>query len=379
MPVPFYGILSHTWGPSDEEVTLENIQDGGTVPHRKQPSYEKLHFTHCKAAEDGLLYFWIDTCCIKKSDSTELQRSLNSMFYWYQRAARCYVYLEDVSEHDFIDEQYAWKTAFSRSKWFKRGWTLQELIAPKSVMFYSQEGRLLGDKQSLAETLAVVTGISTTALLGADLSRFSKEARLSWANGRVTKVPEDAAYSLLGIFGVTLPMFYADGEYEVRKRAALEELDSTIERASLRAGKTKDLVRIGGASYDDLKVLDKAQLEQLDCELSAYAAWFFNKAMLSWKDTVASYDFFGFFFDWGSSAEFNMGSLLRDFGVGYDPPAPIRSPVQDDIAWENRAAITLTAHEIALLPSLESFWYEDGSTAARTLIDLKIWLGKWEA
>ncbi|KAF9700714.1 hypothetical protein EKO04_001298 [Ascochyta lentis] len=371
--VPFYGILSHTWGPEDEEVTLESIQDAGTFYRRKKPSYEKLHFTRYKAAEDGLFYFWIDTCCIKRSDSTELQRSLNSMFYWYQRAARCYVYLEDVSEHDFVEEQYPWKTAFSKSKWFKRGWTLQELIAPKSVVFYSKEGKPLGDKQSLVETLAVVTGVPTTALLGGNLSRFSKQARLSWADGRVTKIPEDAAYSLIGIFGVTLPMFYADGDYEVRKRAALEELDLTIDRASSRAGKPQDVVRIGGACWDDLKILDKTRLEQLDWELSAYAVWLFGEvelpldtspaARLRCKEVTGDQRFW---------AEQKLQGLLGEFGVGYDHSAHYRNHQQEGLdMW--------IAPNIAKVQRLESAWHSCGPTAARTLIDLKVWLGKWKA
>lgn len=100
--VPFYAILSHTWGAADEEVTFERIKNANTS---KSCEFVKLDFTREKAAEDGLIYYWIDTCCIKKSDRTELQRSLNSMFFWYQRAARCYVWLEDVSNEDYVSER----------------------------------------------------------------------------------------------------------------------------------------------------------------------------------------------------------------------------------------------------------------------------------
>ncbi|KAF3037795.1 hypothetical protein E8E12_005066 [Didymella heteroderae] len=120
--------------------------------------------------------------------------------------------------------------------------------------YMSREGRRLGDKKSLVDTLAAVTGVPSTALLGADLSRFSKEARLSWARKRSTKVPEDAAYSLIGIFGVTLPLLYADGNNADRKRAALFELDVVIERAAKKSNRPADLVRNGGVSWEDLGV-----------------------------------------------------------------------------------------------------------------------------
>ena len=138
---PFYAILSHTWGRDEDEVKFEDIQDG---PRDKgdtsKPGYEKLRFCQEKVEKDGLVYFWIDTCCIEKSYSSELQRSLASMFYWYQRAARCYVYLCDVSIYESTEHTDSeWEQAFSRSRWFKRGWTLQELIAPKSVSFFQGE------------------------------------------------------------------------------------------------------------------------------------------------------------------------------------------------------------------------------------------------
>lgn len=370
--VPFYAILSHTWRQG-EEITFEDLADPSGADLAHKSGYWKLLFMSEKAKQDGLLWFWIDTCCIKKSDSTELHRSLNSMFYWYQRAVRCYVDLEDISVNDFVEEQYPWKTAFSKSRWFKRGWTLQELIAPESVVFYSKEGVRLGDKHSLAVTLAEVTGIPTTALLGADLKRFSKETRFSWASGRVTKIPEDAAYSLIGIFGVMLPMYYADGDYTARKAAALEELDVKIEQAATRNGKPEDVVRIGGASWEDLKLLDKAQLATLDWKLSDYAIWLFNEVDLpldkspsarqKHKDSTKDARYW---------AEQKLQVLLRSFGVGYDHSAHYRNYAQDQ--FDIRAA-----PNIAKTQRLESTWHTCGLIAVRTLIDLKIWMGKWES
>ncbi|TGO45299.1 hypothetical protein BCON_0404g00030 [Botryotinia convoluta] len=78
--VPPYAILSHTWGPNDEEVTFEDILNGtGEV----KPGYEKIRFCGEQARQDRLEYFWIDICCINKGDDAELLQSINSMFCWY--------------------------------------------------------------------------------------------------------------------------------------------------------------------------------------------------------------------------------------------------------------------------------------------------------
>lgn len=225
--VPFYAVLSHTWDHDDAEVTFEDIEDETRdFDDRSKPGFDKLRFCWEKAELDGLRYFWIDTCCIKKSDSSELQRSLNSMFYWYRRAVRCYVLLSAVSVRiPRGGEKLDAVEAFKDSKWFRRGWTLQELIAPSSVVFYSKEGSRLGDKQELEKAVAAVTKIPIMALQGVKLSYFSKQERFSWAEHRTTTVPEDAAYCLLGIFNVRMHTSYADGIYSERKKEALYELD----------------------------------------------------------------------------------------------------------------------------------------------------------
>src|SRR6266480_4020995 len=143
--IPPYAILSHTW-KDGEEVSLEDLIDG---TGKDKAGYDKIRFCRKQAAHDGLRYFWVDTCCIDKSNNTELAEAINSMFRWYQDAARCYVYLSDVSVGSSVgDDEFArrWKTAFKKSRWFTRGWTLQELIAPVSVEFFSVEGERLGDK-----------------------------------------------------------------------------------------------------------------------------------------------------------------------------------------------------------------------------------------
>src|SRR5271155_2034114 len=92
--IPAYAILSHTWGDDGQEFTFEDLAKGAG---KSKPGYRKIRFCGEQAARDGLRYFWVDTCCIDKSDAAELQSAINSMFQWYKNAARCYVYLPDVS------------------------------------------------------------------------------------------------------------------------------------------------------------------------------------------------------------------------------------------------------------------------------------------
>ncbi|KAH7070472.1 heterokaryon incompatibility protein-domain-containing protein [Paraphoma chrysanthemicola] len=200
--VPPYAILSHTWGPSDEEVSYHDVVSG---TWREKPTQCKLTFCREQAAKDGLDYFWIDTCCIDKSSSADLSEAINSMFAWYQNAAVCYAFLSDV-HHDRRS------IALSASKWFTRGWTLQELLAPRRVVFYSSEWKALGSKEELKAQLHSITKIPTEALEGTPLSHFSIAQRMSWAANRVTTRIEDCAYSLMGIFDVNMPLLYGEKE-----------------------------------------------------------------------------------------------------------------------------------------------------------------------
>jgi hypothetical protein len=225
--IPQYAILSHTWGADQEEVNFRDI-----IKHsgKSKTGYKKLHFCRKQAANDGLQFFWIDTCCIDKSSSAELSEAINSMFRWYHKAARCYAYLSDVSTGSSQNNQ-----SIQQSRWFRRGWTLQELIAPTSVEFFSVEGYRLGDKQSLQQTLCEITGIPVKALQGSPLSQFPVNERMSWAERRETKREEDAAYSLLGIFDIHMPLIYGEGREKAfsRLRREIEEVSSNVKLALL--------------------------------------------------------------------------------------------------------------------------------------------------
>ncbi|KAH7364005.1 HET domain-containing protein [Rhexocercosporidium sp. MPI-PUGE-AT-0058] len=154
-----YVILSHRWGA--EEVTFKDLTDSTS---KSKAGYGKIQFCGERARRNSLQYFWVDTCCIDKSDAIELQEAINSMFRWYRDATKCYVYLLDT---------------FRKSAWFSRGWTLQELIAPASVDFFSKEGELIGNKASLERNICEITGIPASALRGDPLSNFSVAERMS--------------------------------------------------------------------------------------------------------------------------------------------------------------------------------------------------------
>lgn len=220
-PIPPYAILSHTWREG-EEVTFGDLMDG---TGKNKTGYNKIQFCGQQAERDGLRYFWVDTCCINKSNHVELQEAINSMFRWYQNAAKCYVYLSDVStaKRKVGDEslKFTWEPAFRASRWFTRGWTLQELLAPTLVEFFSQERKKLGDRRLLKQQIREITGIPDAALEGAPLSQFSDKERFRWIQCRHTKVEEDKAYSLLGIFDVEMPLRYGEGSASAFKR--LEE------------------------------------------------------------------------------------------------------------------------------------------------------------
>ena len=216
--IPRYAILSHTWGVDTEEVTFKDIMDGTGAG---KPGYEKIRFCGEQARRDGLRHFWIDTCCIDKSNSSELSEAVNSMFRWYGDAARCYVYLSDVSQ-DSNDEFSQWESDFRKSRWFTRGWTLQELLAPASVEFFSKEGQKIGNKKSLQRYIREITGIPVKALQGSPLSGFSIAERISWQENRETTRKEDKAYSLLGICEVHMPLIYGEGRENAFKRLRKE-------------------------------------------------------------------------------------------------------------------------------------------------------------
>jgi hypothetical protein len=257
--IPPYAILSHTWGA--DEVLYSHICEAGYKPG----SSAKVDGCCTQAARDGLDYVWIDTCCIDKSSSAELSEAINSMFAWYRDSVVCYAFLADVPDDgngtggggheggrargksgsddnganddtssDDGFKGYGPDSAFAKSRWFTRGWTLQELLAPDNVVFFSASWSVIGSKirpdpaitgrllpnpstgQMAREirALPTITGIPGDCfnVSWPDFRTASVAQKMSWAAGRKTTRREDRAYSLLGIFGVNMPMLYGEGD-----------------------------------------------------------------------------------------------------------------------------------------------------------------------
>lgn len=208
--VPRYVILSHTWG--QEEVTFRDIQD--LKKARTKKGFQKIEQCCNKAQSDGFQWVWIDTCCIDKSSSAELSEVINSMYKWYRNSEICYAYLEDVGwKNTYLPGDATFPSyLLKKSRWFKRGWTLQELIAPSIVEFYTSEWHEIGTKFSLLETISERTRINRKVLENSYLlDNFNVASRMSWAADRETTRIEDEAYCLMGLFGVNMPLLYGEG------------------------------------------------------------------------------------------------------------------------------------------------------------------------
>ncbi|KAI0854040.1 HET-domain-containing protein [Daldinia vernicosa] len=253
---PEYAILSHTWG--DGEVLFQDIQNQQDSAWEQKRGFKKVRESCRRAKLDGYKYIWIDTCCIDKSSSAELSESINSMFAWYESAYVCYAFLEDI--HDLA--------GLPQSRWFTRGWTLQELIAPNDVRFYNKRWELLGDRYTLSSQIAKRTGIDVNMLtlnhavdnrpwkehklgyyervydgrydlgnctscgawnqsIGSVVANYCVAQKMSWVSSRQTTRAEDMAYCLLGIFNVNMTLIYGEGF-----RAAFRRLQEEILKRS---------------------------------------------------------------------------------------------------------------------------------------------------
>lgn len=215
---PQYAILSHTWG--EEEVTLADL---GRRSRTKLQGWSKLVRCCRRAAADGWHWVWIDTCCIDKSNSSELSEAINSMFRWYEAAQICYAYLADVPPlprgganstasryvQDFSRARAHWAETFAKSRWFTRGWTLQELLAPVFLLFLDHDWGTIASREAMSSHIERATGIGENQLRA--FRSCSVATKIAWAAGRRTTREEDRAYSLLGVLGVNMPLIYGEG------------------------------------------------------------------------------------------------------------------------------------------------------------------------
>jgi hypothetical protein len=220
--IPKYAILSHRWGSPEDEILFHDI---GQEHASSKAAYGKVLNACHHAKSDGYEYIWIDTCSIDKSSSAELSEAINSMFQFYAESEVCYAFLSDINidslpKHATAEsepDETLWQStefqkAFSSSSWFTRGWTLQELIAPKNVRFFDSKWKCLGTKVELVNLIFSITGIGVGYLLGwLPIATASIAHRMSWVATRITTRTEDIAYCMLGIFSVNMPLLYGEG------------------------------------------------------------------------------------------------------------------------------------------------------------------------
>ena len=178
-----------------------------------------------QAKADGHKWIWIDTCCIDKTSSADLSEAINSMYKWYRESEVCYAFLNDV--HDGPSEKQHNFPQMAKSKWFERGWTLQELVAPNKVEFLDSAWRVFARKEETLDTLVSITGISKVCLESPYPILYEPIAvRLSWASCRKTSRGEDLAYCLLGLLDVNMPLLYGEGPKSAFRRLMSEVVSS---------------------------------------------------------------------------------------------------------------------------------------------------------
>ncbi|KAF5671803.1 beta transducin [Fusarium heterosporum] len=246
-----YAILSHVWG--SDEVSFQDMTSVDPGQTLELDRYSKLRESCSMARSLKFDYIWIDTCCIDKSSSAELSEAINSMFRWYAESTVCIAFLEDVLPSTSGEET---KKAFSNSRWFTRGWTLQELIAPGKVIFYDRVWNRLGTRAELKDDIMSVTGISDELLHTThhmmemkqrQLVQYSAAEKMYWAAGRETTRPEDIAYCLLGIFDINMPLLYGEGQIKAFKRLQEEIIKSTDDESIFAWRQPR--YRVAGKTY----------------------------------------------------------------------------------------------------------------------------------
>ena len=252
-----YAILSHRWIDStevdyEEMIGLAKMDKQEQDGIRGRQGYKKIVNTCRRAKEDRYRWVWIDTCCIDKRSSAELSEAINSMYRWYANAKMCYAYLHDVDGSSFPtkrdDEKYHQSDGWP--EWFSRGWTLQEMIAPRNLQFFDKNWQPIGDKKSLAHILERITRVPEHILAnGLERNRLCVAKIISWAAKRKTGREEDRAYSLMGLLGVNLPMLYGEGKKAFHRLQM--EIVRTSDDQSIFAWGHNSNVRIGSILADD--------------------------------------------------------------------------------------------------------------------------------
>ena len=212
--IPIYLILSHRWGK--DEVSYQQMASDDSLHGEGFVKIDRF----CQiAARKGFKWVWVDTCCIDKKSSAELSEAINSMYQWYHNAQECLIYLSDVEEGNDAE-------SIQDSAWFTRGWTVQELLAPRLATFYDKHWTELGTRIDLLFDVVVAARIDTASLEEGLWSERSVARKMSWFAHRQTSRIEDLAYCMLGIFDINMPLIYGEG-LKAFKRLQIEIINSS--------------------------------------------------------------------------------------------------------------------------------------------------------
>ena len=253
-----YAILSHRWIEQEEvdynevvELAKMDEEDRADIRHRE--GYQKILQSCEQTRKDGYKWLWVDTCCIDKRSSAELSEAINSMYRWYENSRICYAYLHDVHGSSFPTARNNKKYPNSKGwpEWFSRGWTLQEMIAPRNLQFFNKDWHFIGDKRTLSPILEAITRVPQHILKeGLSLNRPCVARIMSWAANRTTTRVEDRAYSLMGLLDVNMPMLYGEGKKSFH-RLQLEIIRTSNDHSIFAWSCEGTKVRVGSVLADD--------------------------------------------------------------------------------------------------------------------------------
>ncbi|THV01249.1 HET-domain-containing protein [Dendrothele bispora CBS 962.96] len=250
--IPHYAILSHTWGAEEigyhdfDQLFFEDSENWSVFVEgvemyeqhqgtKAKPAYHKIVEACIKALSDGVEYLWVDTCCIDQEDQTDVHRNVKNMYSYYRNSRICYAYLVDMGH----------QSSFGQSRWFTRGWTLQELLAPPEVIFFDSNWGYIGSRTVLCAEISGVTGIPEDIVRGSTSFRdVDVQERMSWSVLRKTSRSVDRAYCLFGILGVSIEPDYTEDLVTAINRLQEAFFERYPEKRSEFAGDGVDLLRM---------------------------------------------------------------------------------------------------------------------------------------
>ncbi|KAF7195872.1 Vegetative incompatibility protein HET-E-1 [Pseudocercospora fuligena] len=301
-----YAILSHTWSIDRQqpEFTYDDLINSH---ERRGQGWQKIEDC-CELARDQEIdYIWIDTCCINADNSRELEEAINSMYRFYQQAKVCYAFLSDLHTTSLVD--------LAACRWFTRGWTLQELLAPPEVLFYNAQMYPVGTRSDLAEQIAGITNIDkhflkTSGRIRVDTASIAQ--RMSWASRRQTTKREDNAYCLMGLFNVSMFLHYGEGACNAFFRLQEQILKKPVDESLFAWSSAK------GSDYDKHGMLATSPKDFQYCQHVTRTKFLKQRPPIQWGGRGLEFHYVpGSVVDFSARAAL-FGSLRKDLWARLD-------------------------------------------------------------